>query len=103
MDLDVNIEDNPHVLLGRGLWAISVGEAATQFDGDADETKVGFLAFHPVVNPVPIDHIDDEVSVDNVYNLENPPISLVFSSVSSAWRLIGEIEKVIKMMEQPNE
>ena len=99
MELTINIEDNPHVLLGQGLWAISVGDMdATMRDGS--QAHLGFVAFHPVINQIPLDRLDETVSVDNVADLANPPVSLVFSSVESAERLMVEIQKVIGLLKE---
>ena len=99
MDLDINIENNPHILLGRGLFSISFGDFYATFPGDTNESRLGFLAFHPLINPVPMDHLDDEVSMDNIHDITNPPVSLVFSTVQSAKRLVEELESLIQYME----
>lgn len=97
MDMTINIESNPHILLGRGLWALSVGDMDAEL-ADGSQAHLGFLAFHPVINQIPVDRLDDTVSVDNVDNISNPPMSLVFSSVDSVERMIAELQLVADLL-----
>lgn len=90
--MGININDNPHIVLGLGEWAVGHGGGT-----DHQDNAVGFVAFFPLENPVA--NVGTPVDPANVVEVDNPAFSLVFADVQVAWQLISSIEDAIRAME----
>lgn len=90
--MGININDNPHIVLGLGEWAVGHGGGT-----DHHDNAVGFIAFFPL--EAPIADLDTPVDPDNVIGVDDPAFSLVFADVPAARRLISSIEDAIRAME----
>lgn len=90
--MGININDNPHIVLGLGEWAVGHGGGT-----DHQDNAVGFNSFFPLKEAVP--ELDQPVNPDNVVELNDPAFTLVFADKQAAWRLIASVEDAIRAME----
>lgn len=90
--MGININDNPHIVLGLGDWAVGYGGGA-----DHHDNAVGFISFFPLESSVT--ELDTPVDPDNVIEIDDPAFSLVFADVQAARRLIASVEDAIRAME----
>ena len=80
--MGININDNPHIVLGLGDWAVGYGGGT-----DHHDNAVGFISFFPLESSVT--ELDTPVDPDNVIEIDDPAFSLVFADVKAAYFSTG--------------
>lgn len=96
----INVSENPHIVLGKGAFAVSQGVCVGSLSNGEPESVYGVLSFHPLNVQQDINALDDVVDMANVHDPENPLLSLLFASVESAERLKRDIDAVIHHMKE---
>ena len=96
----INVSENPHVVLGKGVLAISQGVCVGSLSNCESESVYGVLSFHQLNRQQDINALDDVVDMVNVHDPENPLLSLLFASIESAERLKQDIDAVIYHMKE---
>lgn len=96
----INVSENPHIVLGKGAFAVSQGVSIGSFGNGEPESVFGVLSFHSLNVQQDISALDEAVDMSNIHDPENPLLSLLFASVESAERLKRDIDVVIHHMKE---